>query len=122
MAGSKQLKRHIPHILVVISVVISTFIFKGEGLPTFLSFILLLPIFVYFKDGRIPVGYAILMLLLAAFALSLKNEALANLFAIYAYWLLVVGVVCLFIEYVREEREEAKEGSAVSRKDGGEER
>jgi hypothetical protein len=75
-------------------------------LETFLSFIILIPIFIYFKwDGRIPVGYALLMLILSAIILAFyKNEALANQVAIYAYWLLVVGVICLTIEYLREQR------------------
>lgn len=66
----------------------------------------MIPIFAYFKwDGRIPVGYALLMLILAAVTLAfLKNESLANQLSIYAYWLLVVGVVCLTIEYIKEQK------------------
>jgi len=89
----------------VISLVLAHRVFNGQDLPTFLSFILLIPIFVYFKfDGRIPVGYALLMLIFAAITLAFTtNEFLANQLAIYAYWLLVVGVVCLTIEYVKGE-------------------
>jgi TM2 domain-containing membrane protein YozV len=55
------------------------------------------------------------MLIITAFVLGLyKNEIVANLLAIYAYWLLVVGVICLMIEYVREKKGEEDEG------DGGE--
>ncbi|MCX7759274.1 MAG: hypothetical protein N2169_06690 [bacterium] len=88
------------------SILLSHFVFKGEDLKTFISFIILVPIFAYFKwDGRIPVGYALILLVLAAIFLSfMKNEAFANQLAIYAYWLLVVGVATLTIEYFREER------------------
>jgi 4-amino-4-deoxy-L-arabinose transferase-like glycosyltransferase len=101
-----DLKSQIPYILVLISIVLSHFIFKGEDLKTFLSFIVLIPIFAYFKfDGRIPIGYALLMLVLSAIVLAFyKNENLANQLSIYAYWLLVVGVICLTIEYIREQR------------------
>lgn len=94
----------IPYILVAISIFLAHFVFKGQDLPTFLSFIALVPIFALFKfDGRIPVGYAILMLILAAIALGIyNNENLANQLSIYAYWMLVVGVLCLLIEYIRE--------------------
>ncbi len=99
-----KIKNLLPFFLVLISIILSHFIFHGEDLKTFLSFILLIPIFSFFKfDGRIPVGYALLMLILAAIVLAFyNNENLANQLAIYAYWLLVVGVVCLTIEFIRE--------------------
>ena len=102
----RDLKSQIPYILVLISIVLSHFVFEGEDLKTFFSFIVLIPIFAIFKfDGRIPVGYALLMLILAAIVLAFyKNENLANQLSIYAYWLLVVGVICLTIEYIREQR------------------
>ena len=102
----KKLKMMIPNLLVICSILVSHFIFHCEDLSTFIAFIVLVPIFAIFKfDGRIPVAYAILMLVFAAVVLGIYNdETLANIFAIYAYWLLVDGVVCLFIEYVREER------------------
>jgi len=75
----------------------------------------LIPIFSILKfDGRIPIGYAILLLITAAALLSTGNENLANQVAIYAYWLLVVGVACLTIEYIREERKK-KDTSKYSR-------
>ncbi|MEM5829574.1 MAG: hypothetical protein QW040_02650 [Candidatus Aenigmatarchaeota archaeon] len=99
-------KLQLPYILVVFSIFLSHFIFKSQDMPTFLSFIALIPIFTFFKfDGRIPVAYALLILFLAAIVLAFyKNEVLANQLAIYTYWLLVVGVACLIIEYLREER------------------
>jgi hypothetical protein len=102
----KDIISNIPYLLVLVAIMLSHFVFKGDDLKTFLSFIALIPIFAYFKwDGRIPVGYALLMLILAAIVLAFfKNEALANQLAIYTYWLLVAGVVTLTIEYIREER------------------
>jgi 4-amino-4-deoxy-L-arabinose transferase-like glycosyltransferase len=99
-------KSQLSSILVIISIILSHFIFKSKDLQTSLSFIFLIPIFVYFKfDGRIPIAYALLMLVLSAIVLAFyKNENLANQLSIYAYWLLVVGVICLTIEYIREQR------------------
>lgn len=94
------------YILVVIVILVSHFVFQTEDFATFLSFLILIPIFVFFQfDGRIPIGYALLMLALSALTLAFnKNESIANQFAIYAYWLLVVGTTCLLIEYLREQR------------------
>jgi len=94
------------YILVVIVILVSYFVFQNEDFATFLSFLILIPIFVFFQfDGRIPIGYALLMLALSALTLAFnKNESIANQFAIYAYWLLVVGITCLLIEYLREQR------------------
>jgi len=94
------------YILVVIVILVSHFVFQTEDFATFLSFFILIPIFVFFQfDGRIPIGYALLMLALSALTLAFnKNESIANQFAIYAYWLLVVGITCLLIEYLREQR------------------
>ncbi len=106
----QSLISQIPYLLVLVSIFLSHFIFKAQDLPTFLSFIVLIPIFTFFKfDGRIPIGYALLMLALSATVLAFyKNEILANQLSIYAYWLLVVGVVCLTIEYIREQRKSKK--------------
>ena len=106
MIKKKKLRFIIANVLIITVILLSNFVFHAEDLQTFTAFISLIPIFAIFKfDGRIPVAYAILMLVFAAVVLGVYNdETLANVFAIYAYWLLVVGVVCLFIEYVREER------------------
>ena len=98
-------RANMPYLLVTASILISHFLLRENDLLTFLCFAVLIPIFVYLGfDGRIPVGYALLMLVVSAITLALyRNEALANQFAIYAYWLLVVGVVCLTIEQAREE-------------------
>jgi len=95
----------IPYILVLIFILVSHLIFKGEVLKTFLLFIFLIPTFTIFKfDGRIPVVYALLLLILTAIVLAVYgNEYLANQLSIYAYWLLVVGVICLTIEDIREQ-------------------
>ena len=108
--GKSIYKSQIPYVSVFISILLSHFIFKSQDLQTFLSFMVLIPIFAFFKfDGRIPVGYALLMLFLSAIVLAFyKNEVLANQLSIYAYWLLVVGVVCLTIEYIREQRKSRK--------------
>jgi hypothetical protein len=96
----------LPYILVIIAILISLFIFPDGNIATLLSFIVIIPFFVFFKfDSRIPIGYALIMLVLAAITLELiKNESFANQLAIYAYWLILVGTICLIIRYIRESR------------------
>lgn len=98
--------KYVPYFITTLLTLIAYFFFYSSDILTFLSFIVLVPIFLYFKyDSRIPIGFAILMLLLAGIVLSItQNLNFANLFAIYAYWLLVVGIVCLTINYVRERK------------------
>jgi hypothetical protein len=55
-------------------------------------------------DGRIPVGIALGLLVLAAVILAVGNEGLANDVAILCYYMLVSGVVVQFVEYLREEK------------------
>jgi len=106
MMKNKTIKIIVPHILVASSILISHLVFHGEDLPTFIFFIALIPIFTLLKfDGRIPIAYALLMLTIATIALTLYNETLANLLAIYAYWLLVVGIICLLVEFIKEKSE-----------------
>ncbi|MCK5030514.1 MAG: hypothetical protein KAR64_03520 [Thermoplasmatales archaeon] len=100
------------YILVVVVILVSHFVFQTEDFATFLSFLILIPIFVFFRfDVRIPIGYALLMLALSALTLAFyKSESFANQLAIYAYWLLVVGTTCLLIEYLREQRVSNRRG------------
>jgi len=96
----------IPHIMVVASILAAYFVFVKSDLLTFISFVLLIIPFTYFKfDGRLPVAYGLLMLVLSAIILAFYNNIKsANQLAIYAYWLIVVGVICLIIEQIREAR------------------
>ena len=98
--------RYTPYLIIGLFVIIDYLFFYSSILLTILPFILLILIFLYFKyDSRILVGFAIIILLLAGVILSItQNSNFANLFAIYAYWLLVVGVVCLIIDYIRERK------------------
>ena len=101
-----ELRHNIPYIAVFLSIFLSHFIYPHDSLKVFLTFIVLIPIFAFLKlDSRVPVGYAILMLVFAAVTLAFrKDETLANQFAIYAYWLLVVGTTLMLIEYARENK------------------
>jgi hypothetical protein len=60
-------------------------------------------------DSRLFVGTAIFMLMLSAAFLASGNSAAANETAIIAYYFLVIGVLGLLIEYLREGRKTSDE-------------
>ncbi len=66
------------------------------------AFIILLLIIIYRKhDSRIPIAFALILLALSAFQLAFMTEVAANNTAILAYYLLCVGVIAQFIEYIK---------------------
>jgi len=74
-----------------------------SGIIVIIAFIAAIILFVYKKyDGRIPVALAIALLVIAAMTLSLQSEATANQFATESYYFFVIGVLILFINYLRE--------------------
>ncbi|MHA1239047.1 MAG: hypothetical protein ACTSSJ_07440 [Candidatus Odinarchaeia archaeon] len=78
----------------------SDFIVEIISLTVFIAYLI---ISAYFKlDFRIPVFTAILLLIFCAITLSLGFINLANQGAIIAYYYLAVGVLGLFINYLRE--------------------
>lgn len=68
-----------------------------------LIFVALLIIYAIKKcDLRIPTGFALIILVVSAFAIVFKNEIIANQIAIYAYQFLFAGVVLQLIEYMAD--------------------
>ncbi len=94
--------------LVVVSFLALLFMYRGsENVRVVIVFAFyFLAALIYRIDTRYPVLAAIGSLVLAAILLAQHNEALANKVAIYAYYFLVVGVLLILVEYVREGKEE----------------
>ena len=57
-------------------------------------------------DSRIPIAFALTLLALAACKLAFTTETAANSTAILAYYLLCVGVIAQFIEYIKNPGDE----------------
>jgi hypothetical protein len=92
--------------LIAASIFISYFLVRKNELITFFIFVILIPIFAIFRyDARIPLGYAILLLILTAILEFIKQQGLADQLAIFAYWLLVVGTACSLIELFRKKNQ-----------------
>lgn len=74
-----------------------------SGVIVIVAFLVGMAIYAIRKyDGRIPVGLALALLVASAFTLATGNEFFANQLATYCYYFLVMGVVLLFIEYLRD--------------------
>jgi hypothetical protein len=100
----KTIYRLMPHALIILMLLLSNFLFSSSTLITFALFMVLVPIFAFFDfSDRLPIYYSIVMFVLAAIVLPLsKTNGLANQWSIYAYWLIVAGVLCMTINYFRE--------------------
>jgi hypothetical protein len=93
----------IPFILITTLLFIVYFFARNSEFITFAVFMILIPIFAIFKyDGRIPIGYAIALLIFIALLVFIKEQNVADQLAIFSYWLLVVGTSCLLIELFRK--------------------
>jgi hypothetical protein len=93
----------IPFIPIVICAAAAKFI--ASGIFVLAVFIITLAIYAWRKyDSRMLVGTALFLLVVCAVLLVSGSERYANEVAIWAYYFLVIGVLGLFIEYMREEK------------------
>ncbi len=76
-------------------------------------FILFTVIIIQKHDSRIPIGFALILLMLSAFQLAFIAEKAANNTAIFAYYLLCVGIIAQFIEYLKKPEEEPSVNSTT---------
>ena len=97
-------KKAIPFILITASIIVSYFLLQQKNeIITLLIFVILIPIFVTLRfNGRIPLGYAILLFFIVGVLTFMKYSA--NSLVIISYWLLIVGTSCLVVELLREKR------------------
>jgi cell division protein FtsW (lipid II flippase) len=92
----------LPFILTALPILIS-YLFPTDEFRSVLLFLVLIPIFAFYRfDGRIPIGYAIVLFVLAAVFVRVNERDLANQILMFDYWLLVVGCCCLSIELLRK--------------------
>ena len=67
---------------------------------------------------RLPIGLALVLLMVTAGIYAAGNERMANDIAIMAYYLLVLGVTLQIISYIREQRA-GKRDEGLRNKDSG---
>jgi len=102
----KSIEGTIPFILIIACVASARFI--GSEVLVLAVFIATLAIYAWRRyDPRMLVGTALFLLVVCAALLASGSEHYANDVAIWAYYFLVIGVLGLFIEYLREGRHES---------------
>ena len=97
-------------ILVILGILIDIFVFKftSDFIILFLTGLWVLSIYRFKFEGRVSIGFALFFLILCPFLLIFGKELIAEKVAIWAYMFLVVGVIQMFIEYIREGKRDAK--------------
>jgi len=93
-------KNKVPIILTAVTILLYNF-FPREELKSFILLGMLITIFTLYRySPAIPIGYAILLLIIGAALTSMKNEILASHVVLLGYLLLIVGIICSIIELV----------------------
>lgn len=102
----RSIEEIIPFILIIVCVVAARFI--GSEVLVLVVFIVTLGIYAWRKyDSRMFGGAAIFLLVLSAGFLVSGSETTANGIAVMAYYFLVIGVLGLFIKYLRKKKHES---------------
>ena len=96
-------KTLVPFIFTVGIIVLSQFVITFDEIKIFVSFMILIPIHLLYHSYRLPLVFAIILLLISSVALIEDNQPLADQLATYSFWLLLVGFVLLVVKYFRLE-------------------
>ena len=89
--------------IITLAALLLAYIASENDLITFLIFGVLLFVFSIFKfDSRVPIVYAILLLLVAAVMTFLEEDDSVKKLALVSYGLLVVGIVAVLIDFYRK--------------------
>lgn len=97
-------------VLVILWILLDIFVFKftSDLLILFLTGLWILSVYRYKFEGRVSIAGGLIFLTMCPFLLIFKKDLVAEKAAVWAYMFLVVGVVQLFVEYLKEERKDAK--------------
>lgn len=102
---SKATFRRIVPFIITPAVLVIGFILVEDDLKTFLIYAGLIVVFSIFRfDSRIPVMFAILLLIIAGVFISQQQSDSASRLAVQSYLLLFVGISCVVIEFFKSMR------------------
>ena len=98
----RDIPRVIPYIITLAALLLVC-IMSQDDLITLLIFTVLLFAFTIFKfDSRIPIVYAIILLLVSAVLTFLNVDDSVKRLTLISYWLLVVGIIALLVDLYRK--------------------
>ncbi len=95
------------------SIIISAFLngipfFGLEIRPEYLIFTYFVASLLLGADSRVAIGMAIFFIIMCPFLIVFDDSKLAEQFAIFAYYFLVIGVFEQVIEYIKDQREKKR--------------
>ena len=109
LSNLKSIDEVLPYALIIICVVSARFI--ESELIVFSIYIVSLVIYVWRRyNVKMFVGTAIFLLLVCAVLLASGYEKFADKVAVWVYYFLVIGVIGLFIDSLREGEDDEKNG------------
>src|SRR6188508_1990680 len=92
---SRKMYTKVIPIIITLAVFVLVFVLPQEDLQTLLTFSALIVVFSIYKfDSRIPIGFAIIILVICAFLTSQKADDLVKRLAELSYWFLIAGIAC----------------------------
>jgi hypothetical protein len=98
----RDIPRVIPYIITLAALLLA-YAISQDDLITLLIFTVLLFAFVIFKfDSRIPIVYAIILLVVSAVLTSLNVDDYVKSLTLISYWLLVVGIIAVLVDLYRK--------------------
>jgi len=106
---SRKLYTKVIPIIITIAVFVLTFVLPEGDLKTLLIFSALIVVFsIYRFDSGIPISFAIILLVIAAFLTSQKADDLVKRLAELSYWFLIAGIACILINFYRNKTKSNK--------------
>jgi hypothetical protein len=98
--------RDIPRVIsyiITLAALLLAYAMSQNDLITLLIFTVLLFVFTIFKfDSRIPIGYAIILLVVSAVLTFLNVDDSVKRLTLISYWLLVVGIIDVLVDLYRK--------------------
>jgi len=100
-----DVSKAMPYILILLVTVINHILAPSSDIVAFLSFALIIPLFVYLKyDPRITFGAAVTCLVFSALGALLGYMNTASIFSTCAFWFFLDGLAILLIQIILENR------------------
>ena len=102
LSSRKTQKKMIPFVI-TLTVLVIWYLLPHDDLMMFVMLVVLTPLFCIYKfDSRIPIIFAILLLLIGGVLTSQQKDDAANRVVVQSYSLLIVGVVSIITELYRK--------------------
>ncbi|HXW12315.1 MAG TPA: hypothetical protein VD694_06100 [Nitrososphaeraceae archaeon] len=102
--SNRDIPRVIPFVITLAAIILAYIIPQDDLIALLIFAVLLLAFYICKFDSRIPIIYAIILLLIAAVLTSQKADDSAKRLALISYSLLVVGVMAVLIDFYRKKK------------------